>query len=99
MADTDNRTAFDKLVAGISTEDRNAMLNRINQSSMRVVPIITPEEDSNANYGTLNEKIQENENKKYYIVFYRCLRLLFLRRYVFASGREYPSGGCHVFGV
>lgn len=58
MEDTDNRTAFDKLVAGISTEDRNAMLNRINQSSMRVVPIITPEEDSNANYGTLNEKIQ-----------------------------------------
>ena len=35
MAETDNKDAFDKLIAGLSASERQEMLNRINQSACK----------------------------------------------------------------
>lgn len=49
MVESDKKSSFDKLVAGLNAEDRIAMLNRINQSSAQTVHFdseITPKEKS-----------------------------------------------------
>ena len=38
----DNKTSFDKLVAGLSAQDRTAMLERINKSTVQNIQIINP---------------------------------------------------------
>ena len=44
MADTLNRSAFDKLVAGMDSEERSNMLEKLNQSSVSVVQLMDTEE-------------------------------------------------------
>lgn len=43
MQKDDNRTAFDRLVAGITSEERSSMLEKINQDSVSVVQFIETE--------------------------------------------------------
>ena len=40
MADELNRSAFDKLVAGMDANERSNMLEKINQSSISVVQLV-----------------------------------------------------------
>lgn len=44
MDSVESRDSFDKLVAGLSTEDRLAMLNRINQSAAQTSHLKTPDD-------------------------------------------------------
>lgn len=73
MIEEDSRNAFDKLVAGMSSEDRNAMLNRINHSNVRPVQIITPEVDSSQNYSPIAEKIQSESILYRFFLWLRAL--------------------------
>ena len=43
MQKDDNRTAFDRLVAGMTSEERSSMLEKINQDSVSVVQFIETE--------------------------------------------------------
>ena len=43
MADPLNRSAFDKLVAGMDSEERSNMLEKLNQSSVSVVQLLETE--------------------------------------------------------
>ena len=43
MADDINRSAFDKLVAGMDSAERNDMLEKLNQSSVSVVQLVETE--------------------------------------------------------
>ena len=40
MADNLNRSAFDKLVAGMDSAERNDMLEKLNQSSVSVIQLV-----------------------------------------------------------
>lgn len=71
---TDSKNSFDRLVAGLSAEDRSAMLNRINQSTMRNAPIVALETDSGDNYQELKVKLQ-NESFLYRLLLW--IRSLF----------------------
>lgn len=66
MADIDNKHAFDKLVAGLSSEDRIAMLKRINLNSVKSVSISPSVQDSQDNYQSLKSKLN-NESILYKI--------------------------------
>ena len=74
MSDNDNKNAFDKLVAGLSSADRNAMLRRIHESTMQTVQIVTPDPDSNDQYQTLKVKLQ---NESFIYRFFLWIRALF----------------------
>lgn len=74
MVDNDNKNSFDKLVAGLTAQDRQAMLNRINQSTIQAVQIVSSAQDSSANYQTLRVKLN-NESILYKILLW--IRSLF----------------------
>lgn len=67
MVENDNKNSFDKLVAGLSAQDRQAMLNRINQSTIQTVQIVSSAQDSPSNYQALKIKLN-NES-----IFYKIL--------------------------
>lgn len=73
MIDNDNKSSFDKLVAGLSSEDRNAMLKRIHDSTMQTVQIVTPDLDSNDQYNTLKEKLQTESFFYKLLLWFRAL--------------------------
>lgn len=58
MADGDNKTSFDRLVAGLSSEDRLSMLDRINQSSIQSVQLVTDVGEVAEKYDSLETKLQ-----------------------------------------
>lgn len=69
MDEIDNKNSFDKLVAGLSAQDRQAMLNRINQSTIQSVQIVSSAQDSPSNYQTLRIKLN-NESFLYRILLW-----------------------------
>lgn len=69
----DNKTSFDKLVAGLSAQDRTAMLERINKSTVQNIQIINPEQHKD-NFQSLKIRLN-NESFFYKIILY--IRSLF----------------------
>ncbi len=72
--ENENKNAFDKLVAGLNSEDRQSLLDRINQNSLSTIQAIEPEEDIPEKGITLTEKF-ENESFFYKIILW--IRSLF----------------------
>ncbi len=78
MVESDTKSSFDKLVAGLNAEDRLAMLNRINQMDSHDVQLPTEIVDTEANV-TLQKKLQEES------IFYKVflwIRSLFDKKTV-----------------
>lgn len=59
MMGIDNKGAFDKLVAGLNSEDRLAMLHRINQFASQTVQFSPAERDLTENKITLKQRFQK----------------------------------------
>lgn len=74
--DSDNKSAFDKLVAGLNSEDRTAMLNRINQGTMQRVPLINDEVETEPKFETITLRLQ---NESFLYKLYLWIRSLFTR--------------------
>ena len=55
----DNKNAFDKLVAGLSSDDRLAMLQRINQFASQTVQFSPAERNPDEVKLTLSQKLQK----------------------------------------
>lgn len=77
--DSDNKSAFDKLVAGLNSADRTAMLNRINQGSMQRVPLVSDELEPEKKFETLSLRLQ---NESFLYRLYLWIRSLFTRNSV-----------------
>lgn len=73
MIENDNKSSFDKLVAGLSAQDRNAMLDRINKSTIQNVQIIDTS-STKEKFQNLKVKL-EGESFFYRIILY--IRSLF----------------------
>ncbi|MBO4629784.1 MAG: hypothetical protein J5687_07550 [Treponema sp.] len=73
MVESDTKSSFDRLVAGLNAEDRLAMLNRINQMDSQNVQLSAEPVDSEANI-TIQKKLQ-NESVFYKLILW--LRALF----------------------
>ena len=56
MFEDGKRDAFDKLVAGLSTEDRNIMLSKINSSISPTVQFVYTETPDPIEYTKLSKK-------------------------------------------
>ena len=67
MADDINRSAFDKLVAGMDSAERNNMLEKLNQSSVSVVQLMETENQLTDKNITLHIRYKEES------AFYRFL--------------------------
>ena len=67
MTDEMNRSAFDKLVAGMDATERSDMLEKINQSSVSVVQLIETENQLPDKNLTLHLRFREES------AFYRFL--------------------------
>ena len=67
MAEDINRSAFDKLVAGMDSVERSDMLEKINQSSVSVVQLVENESQKNDKNVTLHLRFKEES------AFYRFL--------------------------
>lgn len=74
--DNDNKSSFDRLVAGLSAQDRTAMLERINKSTVQNVQIINPDNHKD-NFQTLKIRMN-NESFLYKIFLY--IRSLFQKK-------------------
>ncbi|MCQ2576081.1 MAG: DUF5312 domain-containing protein [Treponema sp.] len=59
MSGSENKTSFDKLVAGLSSEDRHAMLKRINQNAAQTSHLSSANRDVNEKYVSLKLKLKE----------------------------------------
>ena len=73
MVESDTKSSFDRLVAGLNAEDRLAMLNRINQMDTQPVQLSAENVDKESNV-SLQKKLQ-NESILYRFVLW--LRALF----------------------
>ena len=73
MVESDTKSSFDRLVAGLNAEDRLAMLNRINQMDSQTVQLTAQPIDNESNV-SLQKKLQE-ESFIYKLVLW--LRSLF----------------------
>ncbi len=78
MVESDTKSSFDRLVAGLNAEDRLAMLNRINQMDTQPVQFTVENVDKEQNV-SLQKKLQ-NESFIYKIVLW--LRALFDKKTV-----------------
>ncbi len=78
MVESDTKSSFDRLVAGLNAEDRLAMLNRINQMDTQPVQFTVENVDIEQNV-SLQKKLQ-NESFIYKIVLW--LRALFDKKTV-----------------
>ncbi|MCQ2593394.1 MAG: DUF5312 domain-containing protein [Treponema sp.] len=67
MAESDNKSSFDKLVAGLSSDDRRAMLERINQKIENPVQLSQAGQNTQEPQLTLQKKLQQES------VLYRLL--------------------------
>lgn len=76
--DYENKSSFDKLVAGLNAEDRINMLKSINQGSMQRVPVVEEIDTSDKNV-TLTIKFQ---NESFLYKFYIWLKSLFTKNQV-----------------
>ena len=78
MIEGDTKSSFDRLVAGLNTEDRLAMLNRINQVSSQTVQLTAEpiEQESNV---TLKKKLQ---SESVFYKFFLWVRALFDKKTV-----------------
>lgn len=77
MQENNNKDAFDKLIAGLSAEERKEMLNRINQNSPASVQFVDTEESSNDSDFTL--KLRLNNESLFYKIFL-AIRSIFTKR-------------------
>ena len=59
MPDESNRTAFDKLVAGMSLQDRSELLERINPGTASVVQFVETENQLPEKYLSLHLRFKE----------------------------------------
>ena len=78
MVESDTKSSFDRLVAGLNAEDRLAMLNRINQMDSQAVQLTAETVDSETNL-SLQKKLQ---NESFIYKFILWLRALFDKKTV-----------------
>ena len=78
MVESDTKSSFDRLVAGLNAEDRLAMLNRINQMDSQNAQLTVETVDSEGNV-TLQKKLQ---NESFFYKFILWLRALFDKKTV-----------------
>ena len=78
MVESDTKSSFDRLVAGLNAEDRLAMLNRINQMDTQNVQLTAEPVDKEANV-TLQKKLQ---NESLFYKFILWVRALFDKKTV-----------------
>lgn len=70
MAETDNKDAFDKLIAGLSASERQEMLNRINQSAPQAIQFVDTERYGSDDWPTLQQRLNgESVFYKIYLWF------------------------------
>ena len=79
MIQDDNRSSFDRLVAGLSTEDRAEMLNRINQTGDNKIQIVADRGEVNEKHVSLQSKLA---TESIIYRFFLWLRSLFARNTV-----------------
>lgn len=77
MQETDNKDAFDRLIAGLSTAERRDMLNRINQTAPESVQFVDTEGNLTADGPTLQLKLN-NESILYKMLLW--IRSFFSKR-------------------
>ncbi len=68
-----NRSAFDKLVAGMSSEDRSVMLEKINQSSVPVVQFVETENQYPEKNLSLHLRLKEESFLYKFLLWIRSL--------------------------
>ena len=78
MVESDTKSSFDRLVAGLNAEDRLAMLNRINQMDTQPVQFTVENVDKEQNV-SLQKKLQ---NESFIYKFVLWLRALFDKKTV-----------------
>jgi hypothetical protein len=78
MVESDTKSSFDRLVAGLNAEDRLAMLNRINQMDTQPVQLSAETGDKEQNI-SLQKKLQ---NESFIYKFVLWLRALFDKKTV-----------------
>lgn len=78
MVESDTKSSFDRLVAGLNAEDRLAMLNRINQMDAQPVQLSAESVDKEQNI-SLQKKLQ---NESFIYKFILWLRALFDKKTV-----------------
>ncbi len=78
MVESDTKSSFDRLVAGLNAEDRLAMLNRINQMDSPNVQLVAESGDVEKNV-TLQNKLQ---NESFFYKFILWVRSLFDKKTV-----------------
>ena len=78
MVESDTKSSFDRLVAGLNAEDRLAMLNRINQMDAQPVQLSAESVDKEQNI-SLQKKLQ---NESFIYKFVLWLRALFDKKTV-----------------
>ena len=73
MADDINRSAFDKLVAGMDAAERNNMLEKLNQSSVSVVQLIETENQFTDKNITMHVRFKEESAIYRFLLWLRGL--------------------------
>ena len=76
MIKDDNRSSFDRLVAGLSSEDRAEMLNRINQTGDNKIQIVADRGEADEKHVSLQSKLA---TESIIYRFFLWLRSLFAR--------------------
>ena len=77
MQKDDNRTAFDRLVAGMTSEERSSMLEKINQDSVSVVQFIETENQVSEKSLSLHLRFKE---ESFFYRFFLWLRGIIEKR-------------------
>lgn len=76
MVESESKSSFDRLVAGLDAQDRITMLNRINQGSVQTVALVSEEIDTSEKFDNLSSKLQ-SESLLYRL--YLWIRSLFTK--------------------
>lgn len=73
---SESKSSFDRLVAGLNSEDRAAMLQRINQGSVQTIALVSEEQDAKERYDNISSKLQ---SESFFYKIYLWLRSLFTK--------------------